>query len=151
MELFLLFIVLIFIAAVAFMSPSLSVMAQPPASGEVAHTATGRPARTYPSHVAGLAHANRPGELPRGFHAARHLKPGETLMPIREPDHEHSDNAVALYHGAVKVGYVPDRHSWVARALDKGQRVGIGITDVKPAENKDQIVFVALEISVWDD
>jgi hypothetical protein len=87
--------------------------------------------RSYPSWIAELGRKSSAG-IDRRYYAYEHLGAGEPLELIREPTNPSSDHAVAYYHRAVHLGYVPRRHRWVAEALDDGLRLMVIVENVKP-------------------
>ena len=86
--------------------------------------------RSYPSWIAELSRKSTAG-VDRRYYAYEHLGAGEPLELIREPTNPSSDHAVAYYHRAVHLGYVPRRHRWVAEALDDGLRLMVIVENVK--------------------
>lgn len=79
--------------------------------------------RSYPSWIAGLKYTG-----PDGTNRGRYckcLRPGMALSLVREPDNPHSKSglAVAVKHAGRHLGFIPDRHQWVGRAIDEGQFV----------------------------
>src|SRR5580704_18788061 len=79
--------------------------------------------RKYPSWIAGLHH-RRPDGLNRAKFCLHHLVPGTTLTLVPEPTNAHSDHAVAIKLADFHIGYVPERHDWVYRALvDEGVKL----------------------------
>lgn len=74
--------------------------------------------RCYPSWIAGLAYRSPQG-IDRGRYARR-LRYHEEVELRAEPRNRHSEHAVAIWHGACHLGYVPEDHDWVARAIDEG-------------------------------
>jgi hypothetical protein len=85
--------------------------------------------KKYPSYVAGLPYANEDGTS-RAEYAATHAREGARLRPQLEPDNPVDPKAVALYLGAFKIGYVPERHHWIHDALCEGDFLDIAIVDV---------------------
>src|SRR5438309_11623545 len=76
--------------------------------------------RTYPSWIAGLQYRSPQG-LNRAKFCLHHLMPGTALALVPEPNNPHSDHAVAVRLGGFHLGYIPERHDWVHRALvDEG-------------------------------
>lgn len=51
-------------------------------------------------HIAGFQHWN-------GALVLNELKPGTELRLAPEPDNPHDSEAVAIFHGATKLGYIP--------------------------------------------
>ena len=52
------------------------------------------------------------------------LTAGDPFQLIRELDNSYDENAVAIYRGGVKLGYLPRvENIAVARMMDKGQRI----------------------------
>ena len=83
--------------------------------------------RSYPSWIAELDRESSNGRR----YAYEHLGPGEALALVRERTDSKSDHAVAYYHRAVHLGYVPKRHHWIAAALDDGLRLAVIVQKVK--------------------
>lgn len=54
------------------------------------------------------------------------------LVPRREPDNPHNPKSVAIYTRDpwFKIGYLPDKHNWVADAMDEGAHINIYIRKV---------------------
>ena len=73
------------------------------------------PTREFLSfHVAGFSHWY-------GDEVLRKLKPGTKLHLVPEPDNPYDPNAVALYKGKTKIGFVPrDRNATLAQLLHFG-------------------------------
>ena len=70
------------------------------------------PSREFLSfHVAGFSHWY-------GFDVLNKLGPGAKLRLVPEPDNPYDPNAVAVYKGKVKIGFVPrDRNETLAQLL----------------------------------
>ncbi len=58
----------------------------------------------FSSSVAGFAHWY-------GTEVAEKLRPGKELRLAAEPENPHDPNAVAVYCGKTKIGFVPARHN----------------------------------------
>jgi hypothetical protein len=86
--------------------------------------------RSYPSWIAELGSKSRAG-ADRHHYAYRNLRPGEALELVREPFNASNDHAVAYYHRAVRLGFVPKRHQWIAEALDDGLSLTAIVENVK--------------------
>ena len=86
--------------------------------------------RSYPSWITELDREPSNG-IDRRRYAYEHLGPGEALALVRERTDSNSDHAVAYYHRAVRLGYVPKRHRWIAAALDDGLRLAVIVEKVK--------------------
>jgi len=86
--------------------------------------------RSYRSWIAELDSEPSDG-IDRRRYAYEHLAPGEVLVLVRERTDSKSDHAVAYYHRAVHLGYVPKRHRWIAAALDDGLRLAVIVEKVK--------------------
>jgi len=86
--------------------------------------------RSYPSWIAELSSKSRAG-ADRHHYAYRNLRPGEALELVREPFNASNDHAVAYYHRAVRLGFVPKRHQWIAEALDDGLSLTAIVENVK--------------------
>ena len=73
-------------------------------------------AKTLQTQVAGapyyIGHGTAPGEV---------FFDGQSLRPVREPANPHDANAIALYAGDKKVGFVPRASNVeIAKAMDAG-------------------------------
>ena len=86
--------------------------------------------RSYPSWIAELGSKWRAG-ADRHHYTYRNLRPGEALELVREPFNASNDHAVAYYHRAVRLGFVPKRHQWIAEALDDGLSLTAIVENVK--------------------
>jgi hypothetical protein len=86
--------------------------------------------RSYPSWIAELGSKSRAG-ADRHHYTYRNLRPGEALELVREPFNASNDHAVAYYHRAVRLGFVPKRHQWIAEALDDGLSLTAIVESVK--------------------
>ncbi len=73
--------------------------------------------QSYPSWIAELSRRS-PAGVDGRYYAYKHLGAGEALALVRQASS--NDRAVAYYHGAVHLGFVPKRHRWIADALDDG-------------------------------
>ena len=73
--------------------------------------------KRYPSWIAGLTYENR------GRYALRHLQASSQLTLRREPQNQHDPDAVAVTFRRHTVGYIPERHHWVAHAIDEGRDI----------------------------
>jgi hypothetical protein len=86
--------------------------------------------RHYPSFIAGLRYRS-PDGLNRARYCATHVKAGDFLEMVRERDNAYSTRAVALHSGGHHLGYIPERHRWVGRALDDGETMACMVTEVR--------------------
>jgi hypothetical protein len=87
--------------------------------------------RSYPSWIAGLRHRGpKPERLNRGQYC-RHLKKGTPVQLVPEPNNRYSNHAVAVMHDGHHLGYIPDRHGWIADALAEGQRLSCVVRTVE--------------------
>ena len=60
------------------------------------------------------------------------VKPGDTLMLVREPDNPHDRNAVRVEWRSFKLGYVPRaENAAVSRLLDGGTRLAARVSKVQ--------------------
>jgi hypothetical protein len=78
----------------------------------------------YPSWIAGLAHKGR------GRYCLKHLHKGSQVTLRREPDNLHDAMAVAVTYSRHHIGYIPQRHRWVAEALDEGRTLACHVTEI---------------------
>jgi hypothetical protein len=107
-------------------------------------------ARSYPSWIAGLTYRAANG-LDRARFCWQKLKPGDVLDLVREPENEHDEKAVAVMLGGAHLGYVPERHHWVARALDDGQTLRCTVENMSPrGVFVRRAKHVGLQIAVLD-
>jgi hypothetical protein len=106
--------------------------------------------RTYPSWIAGLGYPN-PGEGRPRWQYAKSLKSGMLLRLVEEPENDVDDDAVAVYRGRQKLGYIPVRHDWIVRSLQEGDTLECRVASVQTATDSNSPIHVALEISVLKD
>ena len=96
------------------------------------------PSREFLSmHVAGFSHWY-------GDEVMHKLRPGAKLRMVAEPDNPYDPNAIALYKGKTKIGYVPrDRNSALAQLLHfgHGQVFECRVTRVDPTAHPERMVF----------
>jgi HIRAN domain len=104
--------------------------------------------RSYPSWIAELSSTG----LDRRHYACRNLTPGEALELVREPFNASDDHAVAYYHRAIHLGFVPKRHRWIAEALDDGLSLMAVVENVKfNWISRQRASFVGTRIIVLSD
>lgn len=103
--------------------------------------------RVYPSHVAGLRHADPESGVGRAAYARARVHDDDELMPVREPANPHDPKAVRLDHGTFPLGYIPRRHDWIADALDEGATVRIFVDRVDVEDLDDPRIDIA--VVVW--
>ena len=73
------------------------------------------------------------------YHDKPKLEEGDELEVRPEPENEHDENAIALYKGSRKVGYVPREITWkVHEAMKSGS--AIEATVVWPYQEELEIV-----------
>jgi hypothetical protein len=106
------------------------------------------PARTYPSFVAGTRYKGPTGS--RAPYIWKKLAAGAALTAKAERDNPHDPDAIGLWHGAFHVGYVPQRHGWVAQSLSEGDEITIVVKEIAPSEDDRSVPFVTLTITVRD-
>lgn len=87
--------------------------------------------RTYPSFIAGLRYRDPERGSLRSTYARYEVRVGDILIPQREPYNPYDENAVALRHNGFHIGYVPQRHDWVAASLDEGDTLLVKVTEIK--------------------
>ncbi len=96
------------------------------------------PSREFLSfHVAGFSHWY-------GFEVMHKLHPGTKLRMVPEPDNPYDPQAVALYKGKAKIGYVPrDRNSALAQLLyfGNGEVFECRVTGVVSDAHPERMVF----------
>lgn len=101
--------------------------------------------RHYPSWIAGLAYT-APDGTDRGAYCAS-LREGTRLETIPEPTNRFDPKAVALHHNGHHVGYVPERHHWVARALIEGDGIECKVADIT-LDDAGRAARVGLQIGI---
>lgn len=58
------------------------------------------------------------------YHSKPHLEEGDELEVRPEPENEYDEDAIALYKGSSKVGYVPSEITWkVHEAMKSGSAI----------------------------
>jgi hypothetical protein len=78
------------------------------------------------SHVAGY-------QYHKGHHVENEFKSGVPLSLVREPKNRYDSNAIAIYFGLTKIGYIPDAENTVlANMLDQGVHLETTITAFNP-------------------
>lgn len=96
------------------------------------------PSREFLSfHIAGFSHWY-------GFDVINKLNPGAKLRMVPEADNPYDPNAVALYKGKTKIGYVPrDRNATLAQLLFFGQGSAFEcrVTHLVPDAHPERMVF----------
>ena len=74
------------------------------------------------------------------------LSVGDQLQLSREPDNPYDENAVTIYRGGVKLGYLPRvENIAVARMMDKGQRIDALIE----TKQKSDDPWERMTVEVW--
>jgi hypothetical protein len=86
--------------------------------------------RTYPSCIKELRRLS-PAGVDRRRYVYGFIRPGDALELVRESDAPRKPFATAYYHRGIHLGYVPRRHSWVAKALDDGLRLAVIVEEVR--------------------
>jgi hypothetical protein len=106
--------------------------------------------RSYPCWIAGLRYRAQDG-TDRGRYC-RNLKVGSRLQLVPEPTNRYSDKAVAIVHQDRHLGYIPDRHDWIADAIAESKQLSC---DIDRIEIKGLLFrrasFVGLRITVESD
>ena len=77
------------------------------------------------------------------------LRAGQELMLLREEDNRYDPQAVAIYFGDFKLGYIPrENNSMVCKFLDLGYTniFELRVQSVQPEANPERQVYVALYI-----
>ena len=59
-----------------------------------------------------------------------HMHVGSQVTLRREPDNSHDPMAVMVTYRRHCVGYIPQRHHWVAEALDIGRPLTCHVTQI---------------------
>lgn len=82
----------------------------------------------------------------QGLNEVRHN--GDFLVAKREPDNPYYNKAVAIYtrDPYEKLGYLPQKHHWVADAMDEGTPILVTITDVRKEGFFSKKYYVDLDI-----
>ncbi|WP_456382877.1 HIRAN domain-containing protein [Hydrogenimonas sp.] len=94
---------------------------------------------TLRCHIAGLQ-----------YHGGVDLiyRPGEALSLRREPRNPHDANAVAIYRGPIRIGYIPRRlNPPIATRMDRGERFSCHITNFCP----DAPTWQRVEVAVYGE
>jgi hypothetical protein len=86
--------------------------------------------RSHPSWIAELRRKS-PDGTDRRRYAYEKIGPGESIELVREGAGQRDNHAVAFRHHGVHLGYVPERHRWVAAAIDNGRRLVAIVDKVK--------------------
>lgn len=70
------------------------------------------------------------------------------IFALREPDNPYDDKAVAIYtrDPYYKLGYLPQKHHWVADAMDEGSEITVLIRHIRREGFFNKKYFVDLEI-----
>lgn len=106
--------------------------------------------RSYPSWIAGLAHAG-PDGTDREAYCAR-LRSGDRLDLVAEPGNTFDPKAVAIYSRGHHLGYVPARHHWVHDSLSEGDELECVVTDVDcPTPGRAENVHIQISVLVDGD
>lgn len=76
------------------------------------------------------------------------LQPEDVLTLRREPDNPHDANAIEVFWGETKLGYVPRAENTIlARMMDKGRQVTAILTEVNLiADYYEPVVELTMEI-----
>ena len=70
--------------------------------------------RSYPCRVVGIQHGGRLDYI------LQHVREGDELQLFAEPDNPYDPHAVAVFHGEMRIGYIPANKNWVWRSLQEG-------------------------------
>ena len=74
------------------------------------------------------------------------LTAGDQLQLSREPDNPYDENAVAIYRGSIKLGYLPRvENTAVARMMDKGKRIDAFIQNKQKSDDP----WERMTVEVW--
>ncbi|HEY3371681.1 MAG TPA: HIRAN domain-containing protein [Prolixibacteraceae bacterium] len=69
----------------------------------------------------------------QGLELEQRLKENETLSLKREPQNRHDYNAIEVFRGDHKLGYIPRaENKLIARVMDQGMTVKASITRIDP-------------------
>jgi hypothetical protein len=82
-----------------------------------------------------------------GYLAIDKLRPGVELQLVREDDNGHDPQAVAIYLGEYKLGFIPrDNNSMVSKFLDLGYTdiFELRVQSLQPEAIPERQVYVAL-------
>jgi hypothetical protein len=118
---------------------------------KTARRSTGRrlAMRSYPSWIAGLRYRG-PDGTNRGRYC-RDLKVGTPLQLVPEPGNPYSKHAVAVIHQGHHLGYIPERHDWIASAIAEGHRLSCSVRKVEvEGALFRRASFVGLQVTVED-
>jgi hypothetical protein len=111
--------------------------------------ARGLAKRSYPSWIAGLRYRG-----PDGTNRARYcrdLQIGALLKLVPEPDNAYSEHAVAVIHQGHHLGYIPERHDWIASAIAEDRRLSCSVRKVEvEGWLFRRASFVGLQVTVED-
>lgn len=99
--------------------------------------------RTYMCSVTGLNYKNRADYI------LRHIRAGSSLQLIREPRNRYDRQAVAVYHGTHKIGYIPRRKRWVQASLDEGDEHDVKVFEVDVDEG--DLLGIYIQITITKD
>jgi HIRAN domain-containing protein len=85
--------------------------------------------RSYPSWIAGLRYRG-----PDGTNRGRYclgLQVGTPLQLVPEPNNPYSKPAVAIIHQGHHLGYIPQRHDWIASAIAEGHHLSCSVRKIE--------------------
>lgn len=94
------------------------------------------------THVAGFAHWS-------GFEVMDKLVPGAKLRLVAEPDNPYDPNAVAVYKGKTKIGYVPRVHNAALALLlhyGHGRVFRCCVVSVDPTVHPERMVHMRISV-----
>ena len=94
--------------------------------------------KSYPSYLVGQNKGPQRSTVHKLLHILRQeindIKGNSDMLLVRrEPDNPYDDKAVAIYlrDPDYKLGYLPQKHHWVADALDEGSEVLALIKEIR--------------------
>jgi HIRAN domain-containing protein len=85
--------------------------------------------RSYPSWIAGLRYRG-PDGTNRGRYC-RDLQVGTPLELVPEPGNPYSKHAVSVIYQGHHLGYIPERHAWIASAIAEDHRLFCSVSKVE--------------------
>jgi len=70
--------------------------------------------RSYPCRVVGITREGRYNYI------LANVRERDTLKLVPEPHNQYDDQAVAVFHGRTKIGYIPSSKRWVPKSIKEG-------------------------------
>ena len=91
--------------------------------------------KAYPFKIVGLPFENRLR------YVQAHVKPGDEIELIPEPDNPVDAGAIAAYHRGHKVGYVPHDAYWMHDGINEGAHFSVSASHVTVGRNGGQTLL----------